>query len=138
LILYFLLPASFSFTSFLPATFSCIFDYSLPLEVFIRKLNLSSSIAVVLQASQTAVFFYRISNSIVSCNSGLLRLQLSSTNIKFNCWLYFRTSQASIVFYHVSSSIVTVLPDFSGYNCFLRFFIKFNGCFSEFYLFINI
>jgi hypothetical protein len=44
-------------SSLLLATFSCFFVYSLPLEVSIRKLKLSSSIAVVLQASQSAVVF---------------------------------------------------------------------------------
>jgi hypothetical protein len=68
----------------------------------IRKLKLSSSIAVVLQASQTAVVFYHFSSSIVSCNSGFLGLQLSST-----------------IF---SSSIVTELADYSGYNYFLLFY----------------
>jgi hypothetical protein len=90
----------------------------------------------------------------------LHRMQLSSTNLKFNFWLYFRTSQASTVFYQLpssilsctsgilrlklsssifSSSIVTVLPDYSGNNSFLRFFSKFNGCFfRSFYLVINI
>jgi hypothetical protein len=38
----------------------------------------SSSIANVLQASQIAVVFYQLSNSIVNFTSGLLRLQLSS------------------------------------------------------------
>jgi hypothetical protein len=51
----------------------------------------------------------------------LRRLQLSSTNYKFNCFLFFRTSQTSIFIYQFSSSIVNELPDFSGYNCFLRF-----------------
>jgi hypothetical protein len=51
----------------------------------------------------------------------LHRLQLFSTNFKFNCQLYFRTSQSSIVFYQYSSSIVTILPEYSGYNYFLRF-----------------
>jgi hypothetical protein len=99
---HFLLPASSSFTSFLPETSSCIFGSSLPLEVSIRKLKLSISIAVVLQASQTAVVFYQLSSSTVSCTSGLLRLHLSS--------------------FIVLSSIVTVLPDFSGFNCLLPYF----------------
>jgi hypothetical protein len=117
---YFLLPSSSSFTSFLPASSSCIFGYYLQKELSIRKLKLSSSIAVVLQASQTAIVFYQLSSSIVSCTFGLLRLQLSSS-----------------IF---SSSIVTVLPEYSGYYCFLRFFnFKFNGCFFlSFHLVINI
>jgi hypothetical protein len=57
-----------------------------------------------------------------SCASGLLRLQLSSTNFQFQ--------------------LLDVLPDYSGYNCLLRFLnFKFNGCFfSEFFfnLIINI
>jgi hypothetical protein len=48
-----------------------------------------------------------ITNSIVSCTSELVRLQLSSTNF--------------------SSSIVTVLQDISGYNHLLHFFIKFRS-----------
>jgi hypothetical protein len=47
--LHFLLPAPSSFTSFLPVSSSCIFGYSLLLEVSIRKLKLSSSIVAVLQ-----------------------------------------------------------------------------------------
>jgi hypothetical protein len=102
------LPVSSSFTSFLPASSSCISGYFLPLEVSIRKLKLSSSIVAVLQASQTQVVFYQLSSSIVSCTSGLLRLQLS-------------TSIFSI-------SIVTILLDYSGYNCLLLFFyFKFYG-----------
>jgi hypothetical protein len=119
---HFLLPSSSSFTSFLPERSSCIFGNSLPLEVSIRKLKLSSSIAVILQVSQTAVVLYQLSNSIVSCTSGLLRLQLTSTNFQvqllavlpdfsgFNCHLPY-----------IPCSIVTVLPDYSGYNCFLLF-----------------
>jgi hypothetical protein len=129
---HFLIPVSFSFTYFLPATSSCIFGYSLQWEVSIRKLNLSSSIAIVLQTSQTIVIYYKFqvqlqlyfrysqtafvffhfSISNVICISGLSRLQLSST--KF------------------SSSIVTVIQDYSGYNCFLSFFVRFNGFFRVF------
>jgi hypothetical protein len=77
----------------------------LQLEVSIRKLKLSGSIAVVLQASQTAVFFYHLSSSIVSCTSGLLRLQFSSTIFQVQ--------------------LLAVLPDFSGFNCLLPI-VKFN------------
>jgi hypothetical protein len=63
-VIEFAFPASSSFTSFLPATSSCIIGYSLPLEVSIRKLKQSISIAVVLQASQTAVKFHHLSSSI--------------------------------------------------------------------------
>jgi hypothetical protein len=71
---------------------------------------MSSSIAFVLQDSQTVVVFYHFPSSVVSCTSGLLRLQLSATSF--------------------SSPIVTVLSDYSGYNCFLRFLIKLNGFFG--------
>jgi hypothetical protein len=67
-----------------------------------------------------------------SCTSGLPRLQLSSTVFQVQLLAYFRTSQASFVFYHFSSSIVTVLPDFSGYNCFLRFFSSSTDFFQTF------
>jgi hypothetical protein len=63
-VLEFALPSSYSFTSFLLVTSSSFFGCSFQLEVFIRKLKLSSSIAVVLQPSQTAVFFYQSSISI--------------------------------------------------------------------------
>jgi hypothetical protein len=78
---HFLLSASSYFISFFLETSSCFFGCSLQLEVSIRNLMLSSSIAVVPQASQTAVVFYHLSSSIFSSNLGLLRLQLSSTNI---------------------------------------------------------
>jgi hypothetical protein len=111
-VLEFPLPASSSFTSFLPVTSSCIFGCSLQLEVSIRKLKLSSSIAVVLQASQTAVVFYQLSSSIVIYTSGLLRLQLTSS-----------------IF---SSLITTVLLDYSGCHCFLQFFIISKFTFAAF------
>jgi hypothetical protein len=101
-VLEFPLPISSPFTSFLPASYSCIFVYSLPLEVSIRKLKLSSSIVAVLQASQTAVVFYHLSSSIVSCTSGLLRLQLSSANFQVQ--------------------LLAVLQNFSFYNCLLPIF----------------
>jgi hypothetical protein len=66
----------------------------------------SSIQQVVLQASQTAVVFYQLPSSIVNCTSGLLRLQLSSTN------------------FHVQ--LLAVLQDFSGFNCLLPTF-KCNG-----------
>jgi hypothetical protein len=65
-VLYFPLPASSSFVSFLLATYSCIFDNSLQLEEFIRKPKLSSSIAVVIQASQTAVVFYKFQTRLLA------------------------------------------------------------------------
>jgi hypothetical protein len=52
------LPASSSFTSFLLEISSLFFGYYLQLKVSIRNLKLSRSIAVVLQASQTAAVFY--------------------------------------------------------------------------------
>jgi hypothetical protein len=105
------LPVFSCFTSFFFSTSSCIFGYSLPSEVSIRKLKLSSSIAVVLQASQTAVVFYHLSSSIVSCTSGHLMLQLSSSIFQVQ--------------------LLAVLQDFSGFNCLLQFF-KFNcNCTSE-------
>jgi hypothetical protein len=115
---HFLLPAASSFTSFLPAISSYIFGYSLPLEASIRKLKLSSSIAVVLQASQTEVVFYHLSSSIVSGTSELLSLQLPSS-----------------IF---SSSIVTVPPDYAGYNYFLFFSSSMVVFFRSFILIIII
>jgi hypothetical protein len=119
----FLLTDSSTFTSFLSETSSCIFGYSLPLEVSIRKLKLSSLIAVVLQASQTAVVFYNLSSSIVSCTSGFFRLQLSFTNyqtVKFNssCILGFTDCSCLLPF---SSSIVSfasglIRPQLSSIN----------------------
>jgi hypothetical protein len=53
-------------------------------------------ILAVLQDFSGFNFFYQFSSSIVNCNSGLLRIQLSSTS--------------------VSSSFVLVIPDYSGYN----------------------
>jgi hypothetical protein len=99
-VIEFLLPASYFFDFFLLETSSCFLGCSLQLEVFVRKLKLSTSIAVVLQASQTAVVFYRFSSSIISC----------------------RTSQPKIVMYHLSSSIVTVILGYSGYNFLLPIF----------------
>jgi hypothetical protein len=116
---HFLLSASSSFTSFLPTSSSCIFGYSLQYEVSIRKLKLSSSFEVVLQASQTAFVFYQLSSSTVSCTSGPLRLKLSSS-----------------IF---SSSIVSCTSGLLRLQLFSTFFYKFNGCFfRSFLLFINI
>jgi hypothetical protein len=73
-----------------------------------------------------------ISSSIVSCTSGLLRLQLSSSIFSssiVSCTSGLLRLKLSSIF---SSSIVTVLPDNSGYNCFLCFFFKFNGFFRSF------
>jgi hypothetical protein len=66
----------------------------------------------IFRTSQGSIVFYQFSILIVSCNSGHIRLQMSSS-----------------IF---SSSIVTLLPYYSSYNCFLSFF-KFYGVFSEFY-----
>jgi hypothetical protein len=114
-VLEFLLPAS---CPFLPTTSSYIFGYSLPLEVSIRKLKMSSSIAVVLQASQASIVSYQLPSSIVSCTSELLSLQLSSS-----------------IF---SSSIVTIPPDYAGYNYFLFFSSSMVVFFRSFILIIII
>jgi hypothetical protein len=84
-VLEFPLPASSSFNSFASfflAISFCFFVYSLQSEVSIRNLKLSSSIAVVFQASKTELVFYQLSSSIDSCTSGLLRLQLSSADFQ--------------------------------------------------------
>jgi hypothetical protein len=64
-----------------------------------------------------------ISSKIVSCISELLRLQLSSTIFPSSIVICtsgpLRLQLSSTSF---SSSIVTVLPDYSDYNCFLSFF----------------
>jgi hypothetical protein len=82
-----------------------------------QEAQAKNPIAIVLQASQTGVVFYQFSSSIVSCTSGLLRIQLSSS-----------------IF---SSSIVTVLPDYSGYNCFLVLFFKFYGFFFGVFIWLS-
>jgi hypothetical protein len=58
------------------------FECSLQSEELFRKLRLSSSIAVALQASQTAIIFYQFSYLIVCCISALIRLQFSSTIVQ--------------------------------------------------------
>jgi hypothetical protein len=103
-VLEFPLPDSSSCTSFLPATSYYFFGNSLQLKVSTRKLKLSSSIAVVLQASQSAVIFYQFKVQLLAV------LQEFSG---YNLFLPF------------SSSIVTVLQDFSGNNGLLPIF-KFN------------
>jgi hypothetical protein len=82
---------------------------------------MSSSIVAVFQQFSGFNCLLPFSSSIVSCTSGLLRLQLSSS-----------------IF---SSSIVTLFPNYSGYNCILRFFkLQIQRLFfSEFFdLLINI
>jgi hypothetical protein len=56
--LEFLLPEFSSSTTFLLEKSCSFFGCSMQLEVSTRKLKMSSSIAVVLQASQTVVVFY--------------------------------------------------------------------------------
>jgi hypothetical protein len=75
-----------------------------------------------------------------SCTSGFT---------DFSCLLLFSSSILSVLqdfsgfnclLLFFSSSILTVLPDYSGYNCFL-WFLKFQAqrlFFPEFYLLINI
>jgi hypothetical protein len=78
--------------------------------------------AVKFNCSCTSVFTecscILLISSLIDCNSGDLRLQFSSTNFQVQ--------------------LIAVLPDYSGYNYFLHFFIKFNVFYSDFYLFINI
>jgi hypothetical protein len=98
----------FHFLSLLPSLPSSLHHLLVSLAILcnrkypIRRLKLSSSILVVLQASQTVVVFYQLSVLIASCTSGLFRFQLSSTN------------------YQVQ--LLPVLPDFSGFNCLLPCF----------------
>jgi hypothetical protein len=80
---HFLLPASSSFTSFLPASSFCIFGSSLPLEVSIRKLKLSSSIIAVFQDFSDFNCLLPTFKFNYSFTSGLLRLQLISTFFYF-------------------------------------------------------
>jgi hypothetical protein len=106
-----------------PLPSSCpFFLHFLPPCIIFLHLWLFFAIGSIHQEAQAVKFN-------CSCTSGLLRLQLSSTDFQvqllgvlpdfsgFNC---------------LSRSIVTVLPDYSGYNCFLRLF------FRNFYLVINI
>jgi hypothetical protein len=74
-----------------------------------------------------------------NCTSGILRLQLSSTN--FQVQLFSVVQDISVyncLLPFFSTSIVTVLPDYSGYDCFLRFQSSSGVYFSELYLLINI
>jgi hypothetical protein len=115
-----------------PLPSSCLFflHFLPPCNIFLH-LWLFFAIGSIHQEAQANKFKF-------SCTSGLLRLQLSSTNFQvqllaippdflgFNCLLsYFL------------SSIVTVLPDYSGYNCFLFFQVQRLFCFGG-YLIINI
>jgi hypothetical protein len=96
-----------------PLPSSCIFFLNfLPPCIIFLHLWLFFVIGSIHQETQAIKFN-------CSCTSVLLRLQLSSS-----------------IF---SSSIVTVLPDYSGYNCLLRFFILSSTVFfRSFYLVINI
>jgi hypothetical protein len=112
---------------------SCLFflHFLPPCNIFLH-LWLFFAIGSIHQEAQAVKFN-------CSCTSGLLRLQLSSTNFQVQLLAYFRTSQASIVFYQLSSSNVTVLPDYSGYNCILPYFqVQRWFFFGVFYLIINI
>jgi hypothetical protein len=131
-VLEFTLPSSCIF--FLHFLCSCNIFLHLCLFFAIGSIRQEAQ-AVKLNCSCTSGFtdcsyLLPFSSSIVSCNSGLFRLQLPSTIFQiqllavlqdfsgfncllpifeFNCYLYFRTSQVTIVFY---------------------VFSKFNGCFS--------
>jgi hypothetical protein len=77
--------------------FSYFFEYSLQLEVFVRKLKQSNSIAVVIQASQTAVVLYDFQVQLLAVLKDVSG---------YNCFLLY-------------------IREFSGYNFLLPFF-KFN------------
>jgi hypothetical protein len=98
-----------------PLPSSCIFFlHWIPLCNIFVLLWLFFAIGSIHQEAQTVKFN-------CSCTSGLLRLQLSYTNYKFQ--------------------LLAILQDISGFNCLLRFFLyfKFNGVFfGFFYLIINI
>jgi hypothetical protein len=128
--------------------FSCpFFLHFIPFCNIFLHLCLYFAIGNIHQETQAVKF-----NCI--CTSGFTDCSCLLLTSNFNFYLYFRTCQASIVFSQLSSSIVSctsgllrlqlsssifqvqllsVLPDYSGYNCFLRFFnFNFNGFFRSF------
>jgi hypothetical protein len=119
-----------------PLPVSCLFfvHWLPPCKIFLHLWQ-CFAIGSIHQEAQAFKFNY-------SCTSGFTDCSCLLPTFKLNSYLYFRTSQASIVFYQIpssivsctfgllrlqlsssifSSSIVTVLPEYSGYNCFLRF-----------------
>jgi hypothetical protein len=117
----------------------------------------STSFFLLLLPSLPSSLHHLLASLAILCNR---KYPLGSSSCQFQWYLYFRTSQDSIVFYQLpssivgctsglpslqlsssifSSSIVTVLPDYSGYNCLLRFFSSSTVVFfRSFYLVINI
>jgi hypothetical protein len=98
-----------------PLPDSCLFflEFLPPCNIFLN-LWLLFAIGSIHQEAQAVKFN-------CSCTSGFTDSSCLLSSFKFNCNCtsgLVRLQLSSSIF---SSSIVTVLPDYSGYNCFLRF-----------------
>jgi hypothetical protein len=98
-VLEFPLHFSSSFTFFFLATSYFFFGFFMLFDLVIRKLKLPSSIAVILQASQTAVVFYQFQVHLLAVLQVFSGYNCLLPFFKFDFWLYFKNSQATILSY---------------------------------------